>query len=463
MASDEESSSPALVADTQHDDDEWDEQKDDFTLYYKTQNNTLKKSTELMIQNHNFHATQRQWERKIVHWGLQKYTSRKARLDQIESQGRTIAEVAELGRRPHDYLQPSDDRNVRRFARREQNRSRSRSRSTRSRSQSFNSRSRSVTPNVMRERSPSAPDIAVQQEQTYAVDFSALANRRPMQMPKGTPMAIPAYPISQDSPYPQAHIMQTQNMISGEMSQDVYLSVPDETLTQGMSQIGSGLTDTQFGYEEMGGYPSGSLMDQVSMSNQTMPFPTVEMDDPMPQRDYGISQTGPMAATSPSYMQSMNTPWNAPHLFTNPDFANAQGGISDNHSSHSSFHQTPTEDLSLNQNLESNLDMPPEQALGNVPDLILPEDPSPRLGHASPAMVQQEVQPNAYIDNATYQDFHSSVSRYTQAVQIAIMSSAPSYGASEQLMAQLSTELQDQGTTPCTALNNRADTLQAPN
>ena len=102
---------------------EWENQRENFIQYYKIDNRTVKDAAKCMSDNHEFHATPQEWQRKVKAWGLQKYTSREERLNQLE--GRSIHEVATAGRRPKsddsNMLLPEqhvDDRNMRRFARR---------------------------------------------------------------------------------------------------------------------------------------------------------------------------------------------------------------------------------------------------------------------------------------------------------------------------------------------------------
>ncbi len=131
MASDDDSQG----LDTHHDDREWEDQKENFRVCYLDNNRTRKDAADYMKRHHNFNATPRQWERKIKQWGFGKYTGRDERLTQIASAGKSVLDVSRPGRRPrslvdeHGNLQPHEDRNLRRFARREVSRSRSRSRS----------------------------------------------------------------------------------------------------------------------------------------------------------------------------------------------------------------------------------------------------------------------------------------------------------------------------------------------
>ncbi|KIV81710.1 hypothetical protein PV11_03875 [Exophiala sideris] len=133
MASEDESQ----AGDKHHDDKDWELHKEQFRVCYIDNNMTRKDAAQYLKDNFGFDATPRQWERKIKQWGFSKYSSREDRLHQIASTGKSIYEVGRPGRRPRSAnmseegkLHPYEDRNLRRFARREASRSRSRSRST---------------------------------------------------------------------------------------------------------------------------------------------------------------------------------------------------------------------------------------------------------------------------------------------------------------------------------------------
>ena len=104
---------------------QWELVKVPFTHYYIEKNLSLKESAKRMAEKHGFEATLRQWERRIApeKWNLTKYTSREERLQTIEAAGKTLLEVSHRGRRRSTASdgRPSlnEDRNLRRFARRE--------------------------------------------------------------------------------------------------------------------------------------------------------------------------------------------------------------------------------------------------------------------------------------------------------------------------------------------------------
>ncbi|OAL35380.1 hypothetical protein AYO20_05431 [Fonsecaea nubica] len=131
MASDDD----LQALDTHHDEKDWESQKENFRICYIDDGMTRKEAAEYMKEHFNFSATPRQWERKIKQWGFSKYANREERLHQIAQTGKTVYDVSRPGRRPRSHvdergnLQPHEDRNLRRFARRELSRSRSRSRS----------------------------------------------------------------------------------------------------------------------------------------------------------------------------------------------------------------------------------------------------------------------------------------------------------------------------------------------
>jgi hypothetical protein len=432
--------SPVPSIDTQHSDDEWEAQRVNFTLYYKEQNHTLKQATDLMIQNHDFHATQRQWERKIIQWKLQKYMSRQARLDDLEAQGRTVAEVAETGRRSENLLRP-DDRNARRFARREMKRSRSRS-SAKSRSQSFDNRSRPSTPDFQRGRSPSAPDLLVEQERTYALNLSPLADPTAQQSLNNTPVPISAFPVTHNTQLAQAHVMQTHDVVSGEISQSMYLSLPMDTMSQNVTtHNNSDISDGQYGYGNLANIAPQMVDDPFLATDANMPFPALALDTNMSgdmmhqQRGAQISNSAPLPAPG-------NLPWSNDQMYRDADLAEVASAVSDGvHSGHSSFYHTPVDDISMTQMLEADLgaqsqDMPP------IPDIVLPEQSMAAM-NISGASDATEIPPNQYIDPNMYRDFHSAISRYTQAVQMAVANYT--IPGPEPMASHLTAKLQGEG------------------
>lgn len=117
-------------------DEEWDRVKLQFHFYYMDKNMSLKDAARCMKDNHGFDATLRQWERRIApeKWGFSKYASRDDRLKAIDASGKSLLDVSQRGRRKSTASdgRPSllEDRNLRRFARREVSReSRGRARS----------------------------------------------------------------------------------------------------------------------------------------------------------------------------------------------------------------------------------------------------------------------------------------------------------------------------------------------
>jgi len=129
MASEDESQGN----DHHHDETEWEAHKENFRRCYMDNNMTRKDAALFMKNVFGFDATPRQWERRIKQWGFQKYSTREERMQQIAQAGKTVFDVSKPGRRPRAHssnsLHPREDRNLRRFARREVSRSRSRTRS----------------------------------------------------------------------------------------------------------------------------------------------------------------------------------------------------------------------------------------------------------------------------------------------------------------------------------------------
>ncbi|KAK7897589.1 hypothetical protein LTR67_004218 [Exophiala xenobiotica] len=276
MASEDESQ----TSDHHHDENDWETHKEAFRACYIDQNMTRKDAAQYLRDHFGFDATPRQWERKIKQWDFSKYSSREERLSQIAQTGKTIYEVGRPGRRPrghtdeHGRLHPPEDRNLRRFARREASRSRSRSRST-----SFTERTR---PQVHQHFSePSSSAIT---DQTFNLH---LGNPTAFHPPsKGfTVAAMPA--AGQPEQPVQLHLLHEQNSTAfGELED------PDLFLTVDNSHYGSSSGQEQFPVftdEMMQAGPLGGVhntnmqfpLDQnldnsinYPLANQTMNVPT---------------------------------------------------------------------------------------------------------------------------------------------------------------------------------------------
>lgn len=116
-------------------DDEWEKVKQPFYHYYMEKNLPLKEAAKLISQEYHFDATPRQWERRIApeKWNFTKYANRDERLKQIRQSGKSLLEVSHRGRRKSTASDGrpllNEDRNLRRFARREVSRSRPRAKS----------------------------------------------------------------------------------------------------------------------------------------------------------------------------------------------------------------------------------------------------------------------------------------------------------------------------------------------
>lgn len=109
----------------QYTDEEWERVREPFYHYYIEKNMSLKQAARVMAEKYNFEATLRQWERRIApeKWNMPKYANREERLKQIQDAGKSLLEVSNRGRRRSTASdgRPSlnEDRNLRRFARRE--------------------------------------------------------------------------------------------------------------------------------------------------------------------------------------------------------------------------------------------------------------------------------------------------------------------------------------------------------
>lgn len=119
----------------QYTEEEWKRVRQPFYHYYIEKNFSLKKAAECVANEYGFEATPRQWERRIApeKWNFTKYANRDARLKAIEAAGKSLLDVSHRGRRKStgsSEHQPAllEDRNLRRWARRELTRAPSRQR-----------------------------------------------------------------------------------------------------------------------------------------------------------------------------------------------------------------------------------------------------------------------------------------------------------------------------------------------
>jgi hypothetical protein len=206
-----------LTPSRSRDDSEWEAQRELFTKYYIEQNLTLKVAAKRMRDDHQFVATERQWERRVNNWGLKKYENRQDRLRKLEDQGRTLIEVANPGRTrkySHSKNLTIDDRNMRRFARRELIRTPSRSRS-RSESSSVGRQSASVSPSL-----PPNRDALVIEDRAFDLDLT------PILQPDRDHVAISAHRTEENTNNLQAHVMTMQDPDTGVDHSEMFLAVP---------------------------------------------------------------------------------------------------------------------------------------------------------------------------------------------------------------------------------------------
>jgi Clr5 domain len=390
-----------------HEEYEWEAQRENFIMYYKTENRTLKDSAQCMIENHGFHATPRQWERKVKVWSLEKYTSRNSRLRQIASQGRSIHEVARAGRRSRAYdaallhPEPDDDRNIRRFARRELNRSGSRSRS-RSRSNSFGQRSRSVSP------MPEMLDIDLSEE-------------------------VVGEDISYDA---QAHVLHIQDGVTGETTDQLFMSVPDSIPTYMEIQDTDAMGHSPYNFADL----------DRRFSIEAPQPPQIDLDpiSQFPPLDTSIDDaTSFLDDISPTYPPQDST-WVPSQGFANTQTVETTVFVPDA-SPHPSSHVTPISDTATGQEFPANLDVLNTPSMA-VPQLVLPPSPSPSHGDSSvmnPYHSYDHQTPSSVSrgDQRVYADFYASVNRYSQAVIDAVTTSATAAEHRSQILQKLASDL----------------------
>lgn len=243
---------------------------------------TRKDAAQYVKDHFGFDATPRQWERRIKQWGFTKYSSREDRLQQIAYTGKSVFEVSRPGRRPrsHDFgkLHPHEDRNLRRFARREVSRSRSRSRSN-----SFTGRPR---PTFLEERLD-GPSEAIT-DQTFNLH---LAHPALLGVPHNGGFTVAATPAAGEPEQPiQLHLLhEQQSSVFGEPNEpDLFLTVdnnPFDTAGEGdpFPTFPDDLMSTQ-----------GGLMGGTSNANLVFPLNA---------HDSSLNYTSPDHAMSTNYNQ----------------------------------------------------------------------------------------------------------------------------------------------------------------
>ncbi|KIW69899.1 hypothetical protein PV04_02216 [Phialophora macrospora] len=262
MASDDDSQ----ALDTHHDDKEWEEQKENFRKCYIDQNMTRKEAAEYMKQHHNFNATPRQWERKIKQWGFSKYTGRDERLAQIAQFGKTVLDVSRPGRRPRSLvdergnLQPHEDRNLRRFARREVSRSRSRSRSA-----SFADRPR---PQFKQEFSDPSATCSVDP----AFSFNELGSEMRRTPSREGPLTSRMQGVREMSDPLQPNFFQSQPLAYGSNEDSSMMQAPFQQGHQhGSPPFDTGPEQTQFNSFAHGPIPLHTSQ-AMGIANSSQPF-----------------------------------------------------------------------------------------------------------------------------------------------------------------------------------------------
>lgn len=112
-------------------DEEWEAMREPFRRAYIDQDMSLSKATEYLAVNHNFRASERQWERKKEHWNFSKYQKRETRqqfIEQALSRGMNMEDILNASDIPVEGPGGDDRanrRNWRRYVKRERSRSRS--------------------------------------------------------------------------------------------------------------------------------------------------------------------------------------------------------------------------------------------------------------------------------------------------------------------------------------------------
>jgi hypothetical protein len=404
MASDTDANDISDTDTRFHEDHEWEAQRDNFLQFYKDQKMTLKAATQSMIDCYGFYATPRQWERKISSWGVKKYTSRSERMHQIESQGRTLVEIAATGRRPRQYSNSNnlevDDRNIRRFARRALGHSSSRS-SARSRSSSAGQRSPCLSP-----RQDGSLEPLVVGERDYELDVSVLMN-------SNNPSSIPAVLPVQNSDNPQAHVMEVQDPSTGQSHTELYIDFPAPVGIHNATSLDKMVPD--LGFEAFPPYDTSSGTQPHMTSNRN----ALNIETNLSQNGmFEIHQTEAMDV-SPTNSQQQSQDWQVSEAISmmdmNTSFANSTP------SGNTGFEQnllTPVQSNEYDQSMMGQI-----SPMTSVPTLLVsPVAPTPGPYNATPAVglpvsfTPVPLQNDPTIDDP-YPDFTKLVYDYAAGVE----------------------------------------------
>lgn len=418
-----------------HEDHEWESQREAFTQYYKIENKTLREAAKCMVDNHNFHATPRQWERKVKAWSLEKYTTRTDRLRQIQSQGRSIHEVARAGRRNKSYdaslLHPEDqqgqnDRNIRRFARRELSRSRSRSRSN-----SFGQRtSRSASPFPAGEPGPEE----VIQEDVYGLDFSPILQSGSMRTQSDViPVNVTAVATGHDVFATQAHVLHVQNQATGETNDELFLSLPEQRAEQDLMEGIDSLGHDQYDFTELDRRFSleTPITGQANDLEPASQFPLLDTTFTNQDTTFIPSQTVNMEDISPTISGPHGRPWAPQATYASQTPDSSRPFFSSQASQSGSYHVTPTHETGPTPQFPTLPNHPDVPGI-EVPELVFPaSSPSPSPSQRDVGAAMQGYQLSQTIldsDQSIYADFYANVNRFSQAILEAAKTSAYSSG-----------------------------------
>ncbi|KAK5053994.1 hypothetical protein LTR84_001956 [Exophiala bonariae] len=296
MASEDESQS----ADHHHDEQDWEAQKENFRQCYIDNNMTRKAAAKFMKDFFGFDATPRQWERRIKQWGFQKYSTREERMSQIAQSGKSVLDVSKPGRRPRAHssnsLHPREDRNLRRFARREVSRSRSRTRSN-----SFTNSSRPVLGDEFQELGQPAFD-----NQAFNVNFSSTPSL-PSQNTTGFNANATANAINpHHPPHFNFHSEKAVSSFDGTAGHDGVFTVGNRQWTESQGPNSTRQWNLPGSQVSMSTYPP-SLPTQTSIGqglsnlngtylneNESPPGFPIDNAFPLPNThyDYGLSEDG---------------------------------------------------------------------------------------------------------------------------------------------------------------------------
>lgn len=318
-----------------HTDEEWESVKQQFHYYYMQKNMSLKDAARCMSEDHGFDATLRQWERRIApeKWGFSKYASRDERLKAIDASGKTLHDVSQRGRRKSTASdgRPSllEDRNLRRFARREVSRE---SRRPRARSVSMLSdQSDQDMDDTSTAASPAPSDYIMDTQEPPSFsqpDFGMFGSQWVVESSQDSNMNIPQIRI-----FDQSHTLAVPQInISGP---DESYIAPDHMPISMQAQVNVHFP-TESGHESFTSFHSPApdqFSDAQMQSGTFIPGDMARQLDPNIEWNESIPSSQKQAQDFPSFAFDQNNPISYTEMlqFGNQNLQNSIAGNKNHH------------------------------------------------------------------------------------------------------------------------------------